>query len=247
MIFSLKGKVIVITGGQGFLGAQFVQYIRKAGGTAICADINCPLTLENHECYIDITSESSIVDFIDKVVDKYEKIDGWVNNAYPRTKDWGLKFEDIPYKSWKKNVDMHLNGYFLCSQKILAQMKTQQSGCLINIASIYGVVGPDFSIYKDTGMTMPAAYAAIKGGIVNLSRYLASYYGEHKIRVNCISPGGIFDYQPQKFVDSYSKKVPLRRMGLPDDIAPIVSFLCSSEASYITGQNIIIDGGWTCV
>lgn len=245
-MFNLSNKIIVVTGGRGFLGAQFVAQVRQAGGTAICADISCSQDLENDECYLDITSESSIIDFIAKVVKTHGKIDGWVNNAYPRTADWGVKFEDIPFESWRKNVDMHLNGYFLCSQKILAQMKTQQSGCLINIASIYGVVGPDFSVYDNTSMTMPAAYAAIKGGIINLSRYLASYYGEHNIRVNCISPGGIFDNQPQSFVDAYSSKVPLKRMGLPDDIAPTLVFLLSDESKYISGINLLVDGGWTC-
>jgi NAD(P)-dependent dehydrogenase (short-subunit alcohol dehydrogenase family) len=115
------------------------------------------------------------------------------------------------------------------------------------MASVYGIVGPDFSIYENTTMTMPAAYSAIKGGIINLTRYLAAYLGPQKIRVNAISPGGIYDNQPANFVNNYNNKVPLRRMGNPDDIAPAVTFLLSDEAGYITGQNLAIDGGWTAI
>ena len=126
-------------------------------------------------------------------------------------------------------------------------MKNQEFGSIVNISSIYGTVGPDFTIYEGTNMTMPAAYSAIKGGVINFTRYLASYLGPQNIRVNTISPGGIFDNQPANFVDNYNKKVPLRRMGLPNDITPSVIFLLSDESSYITGQNIIIDGGWTAI
>ena len=126
-------------------------------------------------------------------------------------------------------------------------MKGQKYGSIVNIASIYGLVGPDFSIYEGTSMTMPAAYSAIKGGVINFTRYLASYYGSFDIRVNCVSPGGIFDKQSSSFVNNYESKVPLRRMGLPEDISPTVTFLLGQEASYITGQNIIIDGGWTAI
>lgn len=126
-------------------------------------------------------------------------------------------------------------------------MTKQKYGSIINIASIYGVIGPDFTVYDGTNMTMPAAYAAIKGGLINLTRYMASYFGPHNVRVNTVSPGGIFDKQNSTFVSNYEKKVPLRRMGAPEDIAPSVSFLLSDESKYITGQNLIIDGGWTAI
>jgi NAD(P)-dependent dehydrogenase (short-subunit alcohol dehydrogenase family) len=142
---------------------------------------------------------------------------------------------------------MHLNGYFLCCQNVLAQMKKQNSGSFINMASIYGVVGPDFTVYEGTPIGNPAGYAAIKGGIINLTRYLASYYGKYNVRVNCISPGGIFDNQHEIFLANYNKKVPMKRMGTPEDIAPSASFLMSDESSYITGHNLIIDGGWTAI
>ena len=126
-------------------------------------------------------------------------------------------------------------------------MSKQMYGSIINIASIYGVVGPDFTVYDETSMTMPAGYSAIKGGLINLTRYMASYFGSNNIRVNCVSPGGIFDNQDINFVKNYEKKVPLGRMGLPEDIAPSVAFLLSDDSKYITGQNLIIDGGWTIV
>ena len=126
-------------------------------------------------------------------------------------------------------------------------MAEQKSGVIINIASIYGIVGNDFSLYEDYDGTSPAAYSAIKGGVINFTRYLASYYGKKGIRVNCVSPGGILDNQPKSFISKYNSKVPLGRMGNPQDIAPSVSFLLSDEARYITGQNLIVDGGWTSI
>ena len=126
-------------------------------------------------------------------------------------------------------------------------MAVQNSGAIVNIASIYGVVGNDFTLYEEYGGTSPAAYSAIKGGIINFTRYLASYYGKKGIRINCVSPGGIFDHQNPSFVARYEAKVPMGRLGNPDDIAPSVSFLLSDEAKYITGQNLIVDGGWTCI
>jgi NAD(P)-dependent dehydrogenase (short-subunit alcohol dehydrogenase family) len=170
-----------------------------------------------------------------------------VNNAYPRTNDWGNKMEDFPFDSWRKNVDLHLNGYYLCCKIALEQMKQQGSGSLINMSSIYGIVGPDFTVYEGTEMTNAVAYSAIKGGLVNLSRYLASYFGSYQVRVNCISPGGIYDRQNETFLKNYNKKVPLKRMGNPEDIAAAVHFLLSDDSAYVTGHNLIVDGGWTCI
>lgn len=120
-------------------------------------------------------------------------------------------------------------------------MKNQKSASVINIASIYGIVGNDFSLYENTSLTYPVAYSAIKGGLINMNRYLASYFGENQIRFNCVSPGGVFDNQSEVFVENYKKKVSLKRMTTPLDIAPTVSFLLSDKTEYITGQNIAID------
>lgn len=245
-MFSIENKVIVVTGGNGLLGKKMVSSFKDQGARVIAADIYFEVSEEN-DLKLDITDESSIKNGIDFVIKKYGRLDGWVNNAYPRTADWGEKFENIPFESWQKNVNMHLNGYFLCCQMALEQMKKQEFGSLINMSSIYGLVGPDFTVYEGTSMTMPAAYSAIKGGLNNLTRYLAAYYGPHQIRVNSISPGGIFDNQPESFVQNYNKKVPLRRMGTPKDIVAAVHYLLSDEASYITGHNLVVDGGWTAI
>ena len=245
-MFSVKNKVIVITGSNGLLGNDIATALRNEGAIVIGADIRFEnKTADDYE--LDITSETSVTDAVSAIVAKYGKIDGWLNNAYPRTGDWGYKLEDVPFESWRSNVDMHLNGYFLCCKIVLAQMKSQGHGSLINMSSIYGIVGPDFTVYDGTDMTMPVAYSAIKGGLINLSRYLASYYGPYQVRVNCISPGGIFNHQPEQFVNSYNKKVPMRRMGDAKDITASVVFLMADESSYITGHNLVVDGGWTAI
>jgi NAD(P)-dependent dehydrogenase (short-subunit alcohol dehydrogenase family) len=243
----LKDKIIVVTGGGGLLGRSMIASLKKRGAIAINADIQPAYNLDEGTIDMDITDEQSVIKGISTLLSKYSRIDGWVNNAYPRTKDWGAKLEELPFESWQKNVDMHLNGYFLCSKNILEIMKQQGSGSLINMSSIYGMVGPDFSIYEGTSMTMPVAYAAIKGGLINLTKYFAAYYGPAGVRVNSVSPGGIFNNQPESFVKKYEAKVPLRRMGNPEDISPSVCFLLSEESKYITGHNLVIDGGWTAI
>ncbi|QSE96814.1 SDR family oxidoreductase [Fulvivirga lutea] len=244
---SLDNKIIIITGGSGLLGKAMVDNVRIKGGVAINADINNETDISNGVVNCDITSEESIIGTVNLIEKCFGRIDGLVNNAYPRTDDWGASFEDIPLKSWKTNVDWQMNSYFLFCQQVIKSMKKSGGGSIINIASIYGVVGNDFTIYEGTSIEPPAAYTAIKGGLINFSRFLASKYGVDGIRVNCISPGGIFDNQPEKFVEAYERKVPIKRMGNPDDIAPVVSFLLSGESGYITGQNIIVDGGWTAI
>lgn len=245
-MFSLLDKVIVVTGGNGLLGKQIISSFRENGAIAIASDIYFEQQGE-HDYILDITSETSVKNFIAEIIEKYGRIDGWVNNAYPRTKDWGSKLEDVPFESWQKNVDMHLNGYFLCCQVVLKEMKEQGFGSLVNMSSIYGLLGPDFTVYDGTEMTMPAAYAAIKGGLNNLTRYLAAYYGASQVRVNTVSPGGIFDNQPEAFVSNYNKKVPLKRMGSPKDIVAALHYLLADESNYVTGHNLVVDGGWTIV
>ena len=243
----LQNKIIIITGGNGLLGKAIVSRILEEGAFCINLDITNETNKDLSKVNCDITNQDSIDEAIKLIISKYNRIDGLVNNAYPRTKDWGNKFEEVTFASWKDNVDMQMSSSFYMCQKVLEHMKIQMSGSVINITSIYGVVGADFTVYKGTELTSPAAYSAIKGGLINFTRYLASYFGKYNIRANCISPGGIFDKQNPIFVKNYEKKVPMKRMGTPEDIAPSVTFLLSDDSKYITGQNLIVDGGWTSI
>ena len=246
-MISLNDKVIIVTGGSGLLGTDIIYQIKKLGAIVINLEINIKTNVELTEIECDITNPESINNTISLIIQKFGKIDGLVNNAYPRTNDWGNKFEDIKIDSWKSNIDMQLNSTFYLCQIVLEKMKIQKFGSIVNMASIYGLVGPDFSVYANTDMTMPAAYSAIKGGVISFTRYLSSYYGKYNIRINCISPGGIFNNQPDTFVKNYEKKVPMNRMGKPSDISPAVCFMLSDESSYITGHNLVIDGGWVTI
>lgn len=243
----LKNKIIVVTGGSGLLGKAFIKHITDEGAIAVNFDINHDTDFDVDKVHCDVTSYESIVQSLDDTFTNYGRIDGLVNNAYPRTKDWGVPFEEMTNQSLKDNVDWQLNSYILLCKEILKYLRKESKGSIVNIASIYGVVGNDFQVYEGTGMEPPAAYSAIKGGLINFTRFLASKYGREGIRVNCVSPGGIFDNQNISFINAYEKKVPLKRMGNPTDISPAVSFLLSDEANYITGQNLIVDGGWTSI
>jgi NAD(P)-dependent dehydrogenase (short-subunit alcohol dehydrogenase family) len=247
MTHILKNKIILVTGGEGLIGKAIVKDINNKGGTAVNADVIFPKNdLVNNCLRMDVTDEKSMLEGIQLVKKHYGKIDGLVNNAYPRTKDFGNEFEKIDLDSWNKNLNYQLSSTFFCIQKIIPFLK-ETKGAIVNLGSIYGVVGNDLNIYENTDIKPVAPYSAIKGGIINFSRYLASYYGAEGIRVNVVSPGGIFNNQDPIFVKNYEHKVPMKRMGSPDDIAPAVSFLLSNEAKYITGQNLIVDGGWTAI
>ena len=242
----LRGKNIIVTGGNGLLGREICEDIRKKGGIALNFDIHhSEVSEENFIC--DITSSDSISECLDQAKLKFGAIHGLVNNAYPRTKDWGTAFEDLSVDSLRTNVDWQMNSYLNFCKIIIPYLRLAKGGSVVNMTSIYGVVGNDFTIYEGTGMEPPVAYSAIKGGLINATRFLASKYGKEGLRFNCVSPGGIFDHQPESFVAAYEKKVPMKRMGNPDDIAPAVSFLLSGESKYITGQNLIVDGGWTAI
>lgn len=243
----LKNKVIIVTGGSGLIGRPIIEHLKNNQAIVINADINADTNIESGDYKCDVTSEESITELIKVVHQKHGRIDGLVNNAYPRTKDWGNKFEDVPMESWRKNVDMQMNSVFFMCQQVLKIMKEQGSGSIVNITSIYGVVGNDFTIYEGHGGTSPAAYSAIKGGLINFTRYLASYYGKYNVRINCVSPGGIKDSQHPSFIERYEDKSPLKRLGQPKEIAPAITFLLSEEASFITGHNLMVDGGWTAI
>jgi NAD(P)-dependent dehydrogenase (short-subunit alcohol dehydrogenase family) len=256
---TLAEKVVLITGAAGLLGAFFAEATAREGSTVVLVDVNTEKG-ENVTSAIrkktgnqkvlfercDITDTTEVDKLVERIVEKFGKIDGLINNAYPRNKNYGKKFEEVTYADFCENVDMHLGGYFLMSQRIGIQMMKQKSGNIINMGSIYGFAAPRFDVYEGTPMTMPVEYAAIKGGILNLTTYLASYLGGYNVRVNTISPGGIWDKQPDDFVKKYSEKVLLgKRMANPEDVTGVVLFLLSEASGYVTGQNIVVDGGWS--
>lgn len=255
---NLKEKVVIVTGGTGLLGKEFCRALSDFGAQVIIGDIDIENSLniceklnrdfETERVFfypLDITSEDSIDKFIRKVDEKFGKIDALVNNAYPRNKEYGAIFEKVNFDSFCENVQLHMGGYFLMSQKVSKYMMNCKWGVIINIASIYGILGPDFSIYEGTDMTMPVEYSMIKGGIINFTRYLATYLAHYNIRVNSISPGGIFNNQADEFVKRYCEKVPLGRMAYPSDVVGSLIFLISDSSKYITGQNIVVDGGFS--
>lgn len=256
--FSLKGNVAFVTGGVGLIGTEVTKALADAGAKVVILDIDqqkakdLQSELKNRGLDIevekfDVTDLPKIDESIAELQKKYGSIDVWVNTAYPRTSDWGNKLENITLESWQKNVEMHLNSYSWISRKVCLIMKDQQKGSLINFGSIYGVVGNNFTIYEGTKMNPPMVYSAIKGGIINLDRYLASYFGKYNVRINTICPGGIFDNQDSIFVNKYLENTPLKRMGTPEDIASAVLFLASDASSYVTGITLMVDGGWTAI
>ncbi|MDO8435947.1 MAG: oxidoreductase [bacterium] len=255
----LKNKTIIITGGAGLIGGAFSKICAKYGANTVIVDIDkergTKLTekikkeTKNKNVIFqkcDITDQKDIGDLIKAVLGRFKKIDALVNNAYPRNKNYGRKMEDVEYRDFCENVNLHLGGYFLMAQQIAKVMANQRFGNIVNMGSTYGFSAPKFEIYEGTSMTMPVEYAAIKGGVINLTRYLASYLGKYNIRVNAISPGGVFDNQPENFVKEYCKRVVLgKRMANPNDLVGVLIFLLSDESKYITGQNVIVDGGFT--
>lgn len=256
--FSLEGKIAFVTGGVGLLGKEVTRALAHSGGKVIILDIDQKKAKEYQQQLkkegsnvevekFDITALKQIDQAIDDLHKKYGAIDVWVNSAYPRTSDWGERVENLSLESFQKNVDMHLNSYSWISRKVCLIMKEQKGGSLINFGSIYGVVGNDFSVYEGTQISSPMGYSAIKGGIVNLTRFLASYFGEYNVRVNTVCPGGVFDNQNETFVKNYSKKTPLKRMCNPEEVASAVLFLATDASSYVTGITLMIDGGWTAV
>lgn len=257
--FSLKGKVVFITGAAGLIGAEISKALAGAGAKTIILDVDKKKGMKLEKTirkagykayyeYFNIADLEAIEENINRLVKKYKSLYTWVNSAYPRTKDWADSVEELKLISLQENVNTQMNSYLWTSRCAAVVMKKLAiKGSIINLGSIYGVQANDFTIYKGTKMTAPMAYSAIKGGVVNSSRYLASYFGEYGIRVNVVCPGGIFDNQNKAFVNNYSRKVPLKRMGRPQEVASVVLFLISEAASYINGETVMVDGGWTAV
>lgn len=254
----LKNKVVVITGGAGLIGKEFVKAVIENGGIAIIADINEQIGEEVKEniskelntsnidfIKLDITSKDSLkkcIDFLDK---KYKRIDALVNNAYPRNKNYGKDLFEVEYNDFVENIGLNLGGYFTASQQFSEYFKKQGYGNIVNISSIYGVVAPKFEVYENTTMTMPVEYAAIKSGLIHLTKYMAKYFKGMNIKVNALSPGGIFDYQPQAFLEKYKENCLNKGMLDKSDIKGTLVYLLSDMSKYVNGQNIVVDDGFS--
>ncbi len=254
----LKNRIIVITGGAGLLGREFAKAVLENDGIVIIADsdsVKGLRTVNNLKgkfpegtidyLPLDICSKESIVSLIDTLDKKYKRIDALVNNAYPRNKGYGRKFEDVTYEDFCENLSLNLGGYFLTSQQFLSYFSRQGYGNIVNISSVYGLIAPRFGIYEDTSMTMPVEYAAIKSALLNLTRYIAGYYKGKNIRINAISPGGILDNQPEIFLESYKAYCLNKGMLDTSDISGTLIYLLSDLSEFVNGQNITVDDGFT--
>lgn len=253
----ISNQIVVITGGAGLIGQEFVRAVIENNGIAIIADINLELAekvkfelsqeLETDKIDVirlDITSEKSVNSCIDELVSKYKKIDALVNNAYPRNKNYGNHFYDVSHTDFVENMGLNIGGYFTTSQQFAKYFESQGFGNIINISSIYGVIPPKFEVYQNTSMTMPVEYAVIKSGLIHLTKYMAKYLAGKNIRVNAISPGGIFNHQPEAFLEAYKKECLNKGMLDKSDLKGTLIFLLSADSKYINGQNIIVDDGF---
>ena len=239
-MFNLKNKVVVITGGAGLLGKMHAEAVREAGGSPVLTDV-----VEDSDCYyMDVTDKNSIEDFVNSL----EKVDVLINNAAlnPKmsTKDETNRFEDFDLEKWNKSLQVNLTGAFLCSQVFINKMiKDKIKGIVINVASDLGVIAPNQTIYEDD--VKPVDYSVTKHGIIGLTKYLSTYFADKNIRVNSISPGGIYTNQSKEFVKRLSELITMGRMADKDEYKGAIMFLCSDASSYMTGHNLILDGGRT--
>jgi NAD(P)-dependent dehydrogenase (short-subunit alcohol dehydrogenase family) len=253
----LADKIIVVTGGAGLLGRTFSAAIAREGGTAVVADrdiegarriaeeIELVHPGRAHAKAIDITDADSLRNLIGELQADHGTIDAVVNNAYPRNERYGRRMEDVTYADFCDNVGMHLGGYFLVAQQFAAHFRSQGRGNIINMASIYGVIAPRFEIYAGTTMTMPVEYAAIKAGVLHLTRYFAQYLKGTGTRVNAISPGGILDGQPAPFLERYRERCADKGMLDKSDIVGTLLFLLSDMSAVVNGQNLVVDDGFS--
>jgi len=253
LMFSLTNKIALITGGYGHLGKTLTTSLRDAGASVIvCGRDENKFNRTFKEraniefISMDVSSLDSIQRACRRIVDKHEKIDILVNNAFYCK---GQTPDTISEDEWQLGIDGVLNSVFRCTKAVVPYMKKQRSGNIINISSMYGVCSPDFKIYKEhTEFFNPPNYGVSKAAIIQMTKYYAAYYANKGIRFNCISPGAFPSGPAQKeksFMRRLENKIPLGRIGKPEDLKGVVIFLASDASSYIVGQNIIVDGGWT--
>lgn len=269
-LFDVTGQVAIVTGGAGLLGMQHAAAIAGAGGHVVIADLSREAVntsaseitrtyqVEALGVQADVTAKPQVDAMVAAVLQKFGRVDILINNAALTVKggsaraDYFAPFEDYPLDLWEQALQVNLTGVFLCCQAVGKVMVAQRSGVILNIASDVGNVSPDHRIYEgvkhtDTGMPFntPVAYATTKAGLINLTRYLATYWAPEGIRVNCLSPGGVYAGQDPQFLKNIAERIPLGRMARVDEYRGAVLFLVSAASSYMTGANLIVDGGRT--
>lgn len=250
----LRDKVVLVIGAAGRIGSSFVTEIVQCGGKVVLADVNKDATEllvsrlgpeRTHAVKADVTEPQSLDRLIQSGLDRFGRLDAAVHSAYPKSVGWGDSFEELDPDNLAQDLYCQLGGAILFSQKMILHFRRQGHGNLIHVASIQGVSAPKFNHYRTTGMVSPIEYTAIKAGIIAVTRYLAKYCSGQNIRVNCISPGGILDDQPSRFVEEYRRSCNSKGLLDSQDLAGTVMFLLSDNSAYITGQNLIIDDGWS--
>jgi NAD(P)-dependent dehydrogenase (short-subunit alcohol dehydrogenase family) len=269
-LFSLAGRVAIITGGAGLLGTKHAGIIAQAGGIPVLIDLaaakpelRAQALAEAHGVPVlglagDITSLESIEQMRDAILERFGRIDILINNAANNPKmenREGTNFsrlENFPLETWEADLRVGLTGAFLCSRVFGSEMAKRKSGVILNIASDLALIGPDQRLYRVPGTAegqqpvKPVTYSVVKSGLIGLTRYLATYWNEAGVRVNAISPGGVDNGQPEDFIQRLSQLIPLGRMAATDEYQGAILFLCSDASSYMTGSNLVIDGGRSC-
>jgi NAD(P)-dependent dehydrogenase (short-subunit alcohol dehydrogenase family) len=265
-LFSLYQKTAIVTGALGLIGKKHCEALAMAGANVVVADIDDErsrqfaqlLGSQHMGVGIDVTDKASVTSARDEILSRYESIDVLVNNAAindmfenpAMAKDLSA-FENYPLDAFQRSLDVNVTGVFLCSQVFGTVMAEQGSGSIINIASTYGMVGPDQSIYRnecgEQTFYKSAAYPVTKGAIINFTRFLAAYWGEKGVRVNTLSPGGVENGQNEFFINNYLSKTLLGRMAKASDYQGALIFLASEASAYMTGANLVVDGGWTAI
>jgi NAD(P)-dependent dehydrogenase (short-subunit alcohol dehydrogenase family) len=254
-LFDLTGRVAVVTGGGGRLGFQMARALCEAGAGVVLAsrdEEKCRRAAQRLEglggeavaMAADVTDPASCDLLAQRTAARFGRLDIWVNNA-AKVEGVGAALEAQTPEDWRATVDACLNSVFYGVQAAAGVMRAQGRGVIVNIASIYGLVSPDPRIYGDSGLNSPPQYAAAKGGVVQLTRYLAVHLAPHGIRVNSITPGGFLDGQDPDFVANYCARTPLGRMGNETDLMGAIVYLASDASAYVTGHNLVVDGGWT--
>ena len=247
-----KKNIVYIIGGLGLIGKVLVNAFLKKKNKVVVFDIEEKSNSKKFKYEsIENLDLKSIEKKLKLTFKKFGTPQILINASYPKTRDWDTNsFSKVKLSSYSKNIELHLNSFVWISKIVADQMikKKIKNGSIINLASIYGILGQDPSLYKNiNSMSESLTYPVIKGGIINSCKSMAAYYAKFNIRVNCVSPGGIFDNQNKKFVERYIKKTPLNRMGTTNDLVGPILFLASEDSNYITGINLVVDGGYSII